>query len=293
MPDFCLISAADGGCQATVGDLWRSMGWLMRADVTLLAVMFAYAIAITCSRLCRFSITRRHSRLFVRNVTSALQTGDLYEAIAIATRHARGHVASMAAAGLTAFVEAGPQLTDAEAIGITERAFQRRHQRVAAHLKRGAGTLTSIAVCAPLVGLVGTVFGIISAFVWAGGLSSLAGGLAEALVTTAFGLLVAVPAVWCRNYILVSVETFETEMSNSALETLTYCESHLRLRNLFKQPIVGKAPHRSILDSVFKARPWEIPDDRPRGLLLLVSFYTLIFILFFVAAALAALLGAR
>lgn len=296
MPNLCLISSADGVCQATLGALWRSMGWIMRADVTLLAVMLVYVVTITCSRFYRFAATRRHSRLFVRDVASALQDGNINQALAIATQHARGHVASMAAAGLIAFVEAGRQLTDAEAIGITDRAFQRRHQKLAADLKRGAGTLTSIALCAPLVGLIGTVFGIMGAFVWAGGLSSLAARLAEALVTTAFGLLVAIPAAWCRKYILVSVETFETEMSNSALETLTYCESHLRLRHLLGESIIGKPRHGLVLDyifEIFKARPWEIPYDRPRGLLLLVSFYTLLFVLLFLATAIAAVLGAR
>lgn len=62
---------------------------------------------------------------------------------------------------------------------------------------------------------------------------NVAGGLAEALVTTAFGLLVAIPAVWCRNYILTSVEIFENEMSNATLETMTYCDSHCHLRHRF------------------------------------------------------------
>lgn len=118
MPDLCLISSAGGGCQATVGDLWRSMGWLMRADVTLLAAMLVYVVGTTCKRFYRFAVTRRHSRLFVRNVASALQRGNLNEAVVVATHHSRGHVASIVAAGLTAFVDAEPQLTDAEAIGI-------------------------------------------------------------------------------------------------------------------------------------------------------------------------------
>jgi len=297
MPDLCLISAAGGECQVTVGNLWRSMGWIMRGDVILLVVMLAYVAAIACSRFYRFAVTRRRSRLFVRDVASAMQSGDLKQAIDIATQHSRGHVASIAAAGLISFVDAGPQLTDAEAVGAAERAFQRRHQRLAADLRRGVGTLTSVALLAPLVGLAGTVFGIMNAFVGGGdrssGLSYVAGGLAEALVTTALGLLVAIPAAWCRNYILVSVETFETEMSNSALETLTYCESHCHLRQLFERPVARKPRRRSFQDYISRTRSWEVPYDRPRGLLLLVSFYTLIFVLFYVSAAMVALLDSR
>jgi biopolymer transport protein ExbB/TolQ len=265
------------------------MGWIMRADVTLLAVMLAYVMAITSGRFYRFAAARRHSRLFVRNAASALEDGNVDEALAVATEYARGHVARTVAAGLTAFA-AAPHLTDAEAVRATERALQRTRTRLVAELKRGAGTLTSIALCAPFVGFVGTVFGIMGSF-YGSGLASLARGLAEALVTTAFGLLVAIPAVWCRNYVLVSVEAFETEMSNATLETMTYCGAHCQLRHRLEHPLAGKTVYGSILDP--GARSWEIPYDRPRGLLLLVSFYTMLFVLFFVLAALAAFLGAR
>lgn len=293
MPDPCLISSVGGGCQATAGGLWRSMGWITRADVTLLALMLAYEVAITSGRLYRFAITRRHSRLFVRNAASVLEGGGINRALALAKRYARGHVASTVAAGLIAFAQAPPHLTHAEAVEAAERAFQRTRKRVVTDLKQGAGTLTSIALCAPLVGLIGTIFGIMGAFVWANGLHGLPGGLAEALVTTALGLLVAIPAAWGRNYILISVEAFETEMSNSTLETITYCATHRRLRFLFEHAGAGKAHYASVFDDTSGTRSWEIPYDRPRGLLLLISFYTLFFLFFFLAAALAEVLGAR
>jgi hypothetical protein len=98
------------------------MGWIMRADVTLLAVMLAYVAAITCSRLYRFATARRHSRLFVQNAATALQEGNVYQALDVANQHARGHVARTVAAGLIAFA-AAPHLSDAEAVGASERAF--------------------------------------------------------------------------------------------------------------------------------------------------------------------------
>lgn len=292
MPDLCLISSATGGCQATLGALWRSMGWIMRADVTLLVVMLAYVVAITSSRFYTFATARRHSRLFVRSVAPALQDGDFNQALAVAVQYARGHVARTVAAGLTAFA-AAPHLSDVEAVGAAERAIQRTRTRLIADLKRGAGTLTSIALCAPFVGFVGTVFGIIGAFVMAHGLSSLAGGLAEALVTTAFGLLVAIPAVWSRHYILITVEAFETEMSNATLETVTYCSAHCQSRHLLENPLTGKAVNGSLLEDISGTHTWEISYDRPRGMLLLVSFYTLLFVLLFVLTALVGLLGGR
>jgi biopolymer transport protein ExbB/biopolymer transport protein TolQ len=77
------------------------------------------------------------------------------------------------------------------------------------------------------VGLFGTTFGIINAFsgmalTGSGGIAAISGGIAEALITTAFGLFVAVPAVWAYNYFGGKVEGFNVEMDNSSSELLDY-----------------------------------------------------------------------
>ena len=77
------------------------------------------------------------------------------------------------------------------------------------------------------MGLFGTVTGIINAFKGiqnskATGLSAVAGGISEALITTALGLLVAVPAVWAYNYFINKVEAFDVEMDNSSMELINY-----------------------------------------------------------------------
>ena len=56
----------------------------------------------------------------------------------------------------------------------------------------------------------------------AGGLGSVSAGIAEALVTTALGLFVAIPAVWLYNYFLNKIERFQVEMSNSSSELIDY-----------------------------------------------------------------------
>jgi biopolymer transport protein ExbB/biopolymer transport protein TolQ len=98
---------------------------------------------------------------------------------------------------------------------------------VHAEMKRGLSALATIGSTAPFVGLFGTVVGILNAFKGianskATGLSAVAGGIAEALVTTAFGLLVAVPAVWAYNYFTNKVEAFDVEMDNSSMELINY-----------------------------------------------------------------------
>ena len=108
-----------------------------------------------------------------------------------------------------------------------KRGLDRSIAIVHAEMKRGLCGLATIGSTAPFVGLFGTVVGIINAFKGieaskATGLSAVAGGIAEALVTTAFGLLVAVPAVWAYNYFTNKVEAFDVEMDNSSMELINY-----------------------------------------------------------------------
>ena len=89
------------------------------------------------------------------------------------------------------------------------------------------GVLATIGSTAPFVGLFGTTIGIINAFTGmkteeTAGIAAVAGGIAEALVTTAFGLFVAVPAVWAYNAFTNRVETFTVEMDNSSSELIDY-----------------------------------------------------------------------
>ena len=77
------------------------------------------------------------------------------------------------------------------------------------------------------MGLFGTVVGIINAFKGIStekstGLGAVAGGISEALVTTAIGLFVAIPAVWMFNYFTNKIEAFDVEMGNSSCELIDY-----------------------------------------------------------------------
>jgi biopolymer transport protein ExbB len=112
-------------------------------------------------------------------------------------------------------------------IEAANRGLERSVAIVHAEMKRGLSGLATIGSTAPFVGLFGTVMGIINAFKGisaskATGLSAVAGGIAEALVTTALGLVVAVPAVWAFNYFTNKVEAFDVEMDNSSMELINY-----------------------------------------------------------------------
>ena len=107
------------------------------------------------------------------------------------------------------------------------RAIQRASALTANDLKKGVPSLATIGSTAPFVGLLGTVVGIINAFVGiastgSGGIGAVSAGIAEALVETALGLVVAIPAVWFYNYLIGQVDYFQVEMDNSTSELIDY-----------------------------------------------------------------------
>jgi len=224
-----LILLAEG--QAAVGwdliSLWKQMGWAARIVVIIMFVMSAWSVGIMIDRALMFGAARKQSRIFVQQVAGALREGKLDEAISIAERNKKSHIAKVVATGLSEFQSASAQVSEQEVVDAAKRGLERSVAIVHAELKRGLSGLATIGSTAPFVGLFGTVVGIINAFKGisqekATGLAAVAGGIAEALVTTAIGLFVAVPAVWAYNYFTNKVEAFDVEMDNSSMELVNY-----------------------------------------------------------------------
>ena len=110
-------------------------------------------------------------------------------------------------------------------------------------------------------------------------LAMIASSLAESLLTTAMGLVVAVPAVWCLNHLRIRLDGFESEMSNAELEAITYLTAHGQLRNQ-SEPTELRRQLPGFLTDVFPSRSWEVPYDRQRSLLLGISCCALCFTYF-------------
>jgi biopolymer transport protein ExbB len=207
--------------------MWATMGTLAKIVVLILFLLSIYSFGVMIDRALMYSAARKQSRIFVQQVAGALKEGKLDEAIAIAERNKKSHIAKVVATGLSEFQTASQQVTDAELIDAAKRGLERSVAIVHAEMKRGLSALATIGSTAPFVGLFGTVMGILNAFKGIeaqkiSGLSAVAGGIAEALVTTALGLLVAVPAVWAYNYFTNRVEAFDVEMDNSSMELINY-----------------------------------------------------------------------
>jgi biopolymer transport protein ExbB/biopolymer transport protein TolQ len=208
--------------------MWKQMGWGARGIGIGLFVMSAWSIGVMIDRWIAFSAARKQSRQFAPAVAGALREGKIDEAIHIAERHKKSHLAKVVTAGLQEFQ--AHQLSaeiPGEEIEASKRALDRAGAIVHAELKRGLSGLATIGSTAPFVGLLGTVVGIINAFRGISaekstGLAAVAGGIAEALVLTALGLFVAIPAVWMYNYFTTRVDGFDVEMDNSSSELIDY-----------------------------------------------------------------------
>jgi biopolymer transport protein ExbB/biopolymer transport protein TolQ len=207
--------------------IYKQMSAVALVVVAILLFMSIWSIGIMIDRAITYSAARKQSRIFVQQVAGALRDGKLDEAISIAERNKKSHIAKVVATGLSEFQAASSQVTDAELIEAAKRGLERSVAIVHAEMKRMLNGLATIGSTAPFVGLFGTVVGIINAFKGiaqqkATGLSAVAGGIAEALITTALGLFVAVPAVWAFNYFTNKVEAFDVEMDNSSMELVNY-----------------------------------------------------------------------
>jgi len=208
--------------------MWGQMGLLAKLVVIALFIMSAWSIGVMIDRVIAFNGARQQSRQYAPAVAGALRDGKLDEAIKIADRFGKSHLAKVVVAGLQEFKAHGQSADlSGEKIEASKRALERAEAMVHAELKRGISTLATIGSTAPFVGLFGTVVGIINAFKGIStekstGLGAVAGGISEALVTTAVGLFVAIPAVWMYNYFSNRVEAFDVEMGNASSELVDY-----------------------------------------------------------------------
>ncbi len=208
--------------------MWLHMRWPARAIAIALLVMSAWSIGVMLDRWFAFRLARRHSRQFAPAAAGALREGRLAEAIRAAESNRKSHLARVVTSGLQEFLRHGDSAaTPEEKIEVSRRALERTELIVHAELERGLGMLASIGSSAPFVGLLGTVVGIIDAFAsmqknQTTGLSAVAGGISEALMTTALGLFVAIPAVMMFNYFTNRIKAFDVEMNNSSSELVDY-----------------------------------------------------------------------
>jgi biopolymer transport protein ExbB/TolQ len=204
--------------------------------------MSVYSLAVMGERLVTYSRASAASREFAEKLRELLPARKYGEAVELSRRLKRGHLSKVLGLaieeyerGLAARHRHGgvDDVGDFDVIAAVNRAVDRSSMRTVADLRRGLGALATVGSTAPFVGLLGTVAGIITAFqamaaTGSDGLGSVSAGIAEALVTTAFGLLVAIPAVMMFNYLTNRVEDMQVDLNDSANELVDFFlkESH-------------------------------------------------------------------
>ena len=212
--------------------MWNEMGWVAKAIAVILVIMSMISFGVAIERIYTFAQARKQSKLYAPQVAKHLKDGRLKDAIAISSskNYRYSHLAKVVLAGMQEYQfqqESGGNLSREDLVDTVRRAIQRASALTANDLKKGVASLATIGATAPFVGLLGTVVGIINAFqgiaaTGSGGLGAVSAGISEALVETALGLVVAIPAVWFYNYLTGRIEYFNVEMDNSSSELLDY-----------------------------------------------------------------------
>ena len=208
------------------------MTWVAKGVAFILFFMSMWSFGVAIERIYTFTQARNQSKAYAPQVAKHLKDGRLKDAIALsASKNFRySHLAKVVLAGLQEYQfqqEAGGGLSREDLVDSVRRSIQRATALTQSDLKKGVNTLATIGTTAPFVGLLGTVVGVINAFVGiaatgSGGIGAVSAGIAEALVETALGLVVAIPAVWFYNYLTGRLDYFNVEMDNSSSELVDY-----------------------------------------------------------------------
>jgi biopolymer transport protein ExbB/TolQ len=219
----------DHSANFTLAGIWASTGLFARCIIFALAIMSVASLVVMAERIIVFRKTRKDSRNFAAKMGAILAKGDLQQAANTNMGKDIGHLGRVIGSGLTAY-RISP--SDKEvAVESVARALERQAQREVQSFKRGLGVLATVGSTAPFVGLLGTTMGIVNAFqlmaaAGSGGLGTISAGIAEALITTAFGLLVAIPAVMAYNFLQGWVDARSVDISESSNEFLDVVARH-------------------------------------------------------------------
>ncbi len=214
--------------QVDLVELWHEMLWFAKGIIFLLSFMSIWGMSITIRNWWNLRRAQRETRKFAPEFSQFLEEDNLVEAIKLAEGYKKSHVARVLGGALG---EVKPLIMDGSVtvadINSAERAVERNMMIITSELKRGLAVLATVGSTAPFVGLLGTTMGVVNAFQGmatsgSGGIAAISSGISEALLTTAFGLAVALPAVWAFNYFTNKVENLVVEMTYTSKELIDY-----------------------------------------------------------------------
>jgi biopolymer transport protein ExbB len=216
----------------SIYELWATMGWFAKGIVVVLFLMSVFVGTIAIRKSLQLSRASRATKRFSALFSEALQREDFNAAEKLTAEHKHSHLAKV-------FERVFPMLhlhfrdrsLSAVEIDTVERTVELNALALMADYRRGLGVLATVGATAPFVGLLGTTMGIVNAFTGmatsgTGGLAAISAGIAEALITTAFGLLVAIPAVWLYNYYINRIDYLSMEITYATKELIDFLLRH-------------------------------------------------------------------
>ena len=214
-------------------ELLGNVGPFGAAVMCCLAVLSILSVGMIIDKHRRFRSATRQSQKFKPVLGKYLHGGEIQELIEAARKHPESHIAQVVSAGILEYDGVRQAGGDpVQSLELVTSALEDSKAEIMIQLKRGCGFLATIGSTAPFIGLFGTVVGIINAFrgiaaTGSGGMAAVSGGIAEALVATALGIFVAIPAVVSFNHFTGKLENFQVEMNRA---------SSLLVNSLFKIP---------------------------------------------------------
>lgn len=214
--------------QVTIAEMYAHMGYFAKGIVLTLLLMSIYTATIVVRKLIQLSKAKKATLKFSGPFSQALAAEDFNKAEDLVAKHPNSHLAA-------AFRRVFPSITfhsqdsalSAVEVASVQRIIDLNTLEQLAKFRRGLGVLATVGATAPFVGLLGTTMGVVKAFQGMGsagsaGMGAIAAGIAEALITTAFGLLVAIPAVWLYNYFLNRIDYISMEMTYVTKEFMDF-----------------------------------------------------------------------
>jgi biopolymer transport protein ExbB len=209
-------------------EMWHDMGGFAKGVVYVMIIQSIWSLTVTVQKAWALRQAQKETIKFTPEFSQFLAEDNLTEAIRLAETYKKSHVAIVlgGALGEVKSLIADGSVTVGD-INTAERAIERNMLMEVTHLKRGLAVLATVGATAPFVGLLGTTIGIVNSFAamsatGSGGLAAIGGGISEALITTAFGLLVAIPAVWAYNYFATKIDNLTAEMTYVSKEMIDY-----------------------------------------------------------------------
>jgi biopolymer transport protein ExbB len=209
-------------------EIWEQTPLFGKLIWFILAFMSIWSMSVAIGKWWNLRKAQKETIKFAPEFSQFLQEDNFTEAIKLAEGYKKSHVARVLGGALQ---EVKPLIQDGSVtvadINTAERAIEREMLMEVVQLKRGLSILATVGSTAPFVGLLGTVFGIINAFTGmassgSGGIGAISAGIAEALIATGFGLIVAIPAVWFYNYFTTKIDNLTAEMTYVSKEMIDY-----------------------------------------------------------------------